>query len=359
MLKSALFLLLLPVIAFAADPQILSRGTVVHGQGYFPVALRLKDGRLAAVLRGGATHLGIHGRLDMVFSSDDGQTWSKPIVVADSPGDDRNPAFGQAADGTLVVAYWRTDNYDANDKWAPSLGKPTTTWVTRSSDGGQTWSPPAQIDTKDIGYGSPFGKMITAPDGTMLMDIYGKSIEPGAPASADASYIYRSTDNGQTWHRFATPGPTGFNETAILRLSNGKILAAMRSDSKQALWLTSSADQGKTWTSPKELTPPNIHPADFVILPDHRILLLAGQRTGPFGICAMIGTPDAQFDWNTHFTLAADAASRDCGYPSGILLPNQQILAVYYTVGTLPHPKDPAECHWVEFIPPAAPDAPQ
>src|SRR5688572_9404441 len=49
---------------------------VVAGQGYFPVLLRLQDGRIAVVLRGGAAHVGIAGRLDMVFSANEGQTWS-------------------------------------------------------------------------------------------------------------------------------------------------------------------------------------------------------------------------------------------------------------------------------------------
>jgi hypothetical protein len=86
-----------------SQPQALSlqRSVVVSGQGYFPVALRLHDSRIAVVLRGGAPHPGIHGRLDIVFSTDDGKTWTRPTVVVDSPVDDRNPALGQAEDGTF------------------------------------------------------------------------------------------------------------------------------------------------------------------------------------------------------------------------------------------------------------------
>src|SRR5438105_4873912 len=80
----------------------LEQSAVVTGQGYFPVALRLQDRRIAVILRGGAAHVGVQGRLDMVYSSDEGRTWTKPAVVVDSPVDDRNPALGQAADGTLV-----------------------------------------------------------------------------------------------------------------------------------------------------------------------------------------------------------------------------------------------------------------
>src|SRR3954470_22162369 len=81
-------------------PPSLERSLVISGQGYFPVALRLHDGRIAVTLRGGAAHLGIQGRLDMVFSSDEGKSWTRPSLVVDSPGDDRNPALGQARDSS-------------------------------------------------------------------------------------------------------------------------------------------------------------------------------------------------------------------------------------------------------------------
>ncbi len=141
------------------------------------MAVRLRDGRIAAVLRGGGPHLSIHGRLDMIFSSDEGKTWTKPSVVVDSPIDDRNPAFGEADDGTLVIGFWRTATYDEQGHYNPKLvGKERSTWVTRSQDGGQTWSEPAEIEVSDIGLGSPYGRIINMPDGAMLMAIYGNQI---------------------------------------------------------------------------------------------------------------------------------------------------------------------------------------
>ena len=55
-----------------------------------------------------------------------------------------------------------------------------------------------------------YRKIVTMPDGAMLMAVYGTPrSEPGKPPVAgDWSYIYRSTDDGQTWSRFATPRVT-------------------------------------------------------------------------------------------------------------------------------------------------------
>jgi hypothetical protein len=330
---------------------------VVKGQGYFPVALRLHDGRIAVVLRGGAGHLGLQGRLDMVFSADEGKTWTKPTLVVDSPADDRNPALGQARDGALVVGYWRTANYDAKGRYDPKLQKPTGTWVTRSADSGKTWSESAPIDVADIGWGSPYGRILTLGDGTMLMPVYGGPVRrPGDKvADSDNSYLYRSTDNGKTWARYATPGPRRFNETALVRLPSRKLLAAMRTRAGGEVWLTDSADEGKTWSEPRKLTPARVHPADLIVLPNRRVLLVTGYRVGPFGVRGVVGDREGRFDWGQHFVLVNDAVSADCGYPSSVLLKDGRVLTVSYATGSKEHLDWGVHCGAVTYRVPDAP----
>jgi len=96
------------------------------------------------------------------------------------------------------------------------------------------------------------------------------------------SHIYQSADNGQTWSYFAEigDGKQQLNETALLRLSSGKFLAAIRSRAGD-VWLSESLDGARTWSQPKLLTPPAIHPADLIELEDGRALLVMGNRAGP------------------------------------------------------------------------------
>jgi hypothetical protein len=339
---------LLPLCATAADPAKapatlpVERSLVIAGQGFFPVAQRLKDGRIAVVFRGPGNHLGLDGRLDMAFSSDDGATWTKPSVVVDSPVDDRNPAFGQAADGTLVVAFFRTATYDEAGKYDPKLEKPRNTWVTRSSDGGATWSAPAEIDVADIGWGSPYGRMVTLPDGSMLMAVYGLEVRPpGEKRTGDRnhSYVYRSTDAGQSWTRLAEigDGKIQLNETALLRLSDGKILAAIRARATDT-WLSESSDDARTWSPVQKLTPANVHPSDLCELKDGRVLLAVGNRAGPFGVLAMVSEAAGQFDWEERFELMNDAIKGDCGYPSSVVLADGRVATMYYAARTSGHP---------------------
>src|SRR5205814_942424 len=148
------------------------------------------------------------------------------------------PAFGQAKDGTLIVAYWGASNLSARrvDDQAHSI----STWVTRSSDEGATWSDPVEIDMSKYSWGCPFGKILNLPDGSMLMAIYGgsprRADEPGPRAgSGMSSYLFRSIDSGKTWHYHSCPGPDCFNETGLLRVPSGAILAAMRTVGAGAL----------------------------------------------------------------------------------------------------------------------------
>jgi hypothetical protein len=355
----ALLLQLWPCQGVKAQEKGLADSTqrlVVSGEGYFPVAQRLKDGRIAVVLRGGAKHVGITGRLDMVFSEDDGRTWGKPVVVNDSPLDDRNPAFGQAANGDLVVAFWRTAKNSFKDYTANLPDQPDSTWVTRSADGGRTWSGAVEIDVHDIGFGSPYGKMLTLADGTMRMNVYGHAIRGAGEhpqPELDHSYLYRSIDGGHVWKRHGTMGK-GFNETAMLDLAEGKILAAMRlAGDKANVWMTRSVDGGQTWAKPQELSTPAAHPADLTRLPDGRLLMVTGFRAGPFGLRGIIGDAEGHFLWKDRFALIDDSTSADTGYPSSVVMKDGRVLTFYYAVGSKTHPEWGIHCGVVDYRPAA------
>ena len=340
-----------PSAGDASAPTIPVQRSLVARDTLFPVALRLQDGRIAAVLRSPANHLGLDGRLDIVFSSDEGKTWSAPSLVVDTPLDDRDPAFGQAKDGTLVIGYYRDANYNEQGKYDRLLDKPHDTWVTLSFDGGKTWQQPLEIDVADIGWGSPYGRILTMPNGAMLMPIYGLEVRPagqkspkradGAPGDQNHSYLYRSTDNGKTWKRWSEvgDGKLQLNETAVLRLPEGKIMAAVRSRGRDLL-RTDSADEGRTWSKPRPLAPIDVHPADLVLLNDGRVLLTVGYRIKPsFGVIGMLSDAKGEFKWEDHFVLMNDAYSGDCGYPSTVLLKDGRAMTLYYATLTKGEPK--------------------
>jgi hypothetical protein len=305
------------------------RIVAVRGQGYFPVLVKLRDGSLAAVIRGGATHIGIGGRLDVIRSPDGGRTWTKPVVAADSAWDDRNPAMGQMPDGTLLIAYAEARSYRPDGTFDLQAG-PYVAYTVASRDGGRTWSAKRKLDVP-IANPSPFGKIATTEDGTAILSVY--------EMPSNRVGFVRSRDSGNTWTDF-TPLP-GHDETQVLPLSGGRWLAFTRIEEPGGcgLLLSESRDGGRTWRESRRLLRANQWPFDATRLADGRVLLSYGMRVGPFGAGALL-SDDAGAAWNEsrQVLLGWDSLNTDTGYPSTVQLDDGTIVTMYYAVGTKASP---------------------
>ncbi len=338
-MKQTLLLLSLFALSLAGanEPGDAARATVVSGGGYFPVLIRLKSGELMAVLRGGAPHIGVKGRLDIVTSSDEGKTWSGPRTAIDGPDDDRNPAFGQLKNGDIILAYAIIHGYDETGLKLKAKVRTERqvegVFVMRSTDGGKTWTKP-ELDAATHGLQktgatiSPFGKILQLADGTALMSVYYEFWDD----RGNQAFVFRSRDGGKTWVDPTLIGEHS-NETALLALPNGQLIAALRSEKGAHLSITASKDKGHTWSAPMQITRDNEHPADLIALKNGDILLTFGERNAPFGVEAMLSHDGGRtWDDKTKVVLANDASNRDCGYPSSVQLANGKIATIYYQV---------------------------
>lgn len=345
MMKTSLWLAIFiltavaPAAAGFGQAPAIDRVSVVEGQGYFPVAIRLAGGEILAVVRGGAAHIGRAGRLDLVISRDQGRTWSPPWTVVDGPDDDRNPALGQLADGTILLAYAVLTGYDPDGLKISDARRPLTfdgVFLMRSRDQGKTWSPPERIPAVHSFYGgkgsvSPYGKIIQLKDGTVVMAVYFH-VEGTA---GHQSTIFRSRDGGKTWGEPTLLG-MHFNETAVLEVAEGRLLAAMRSEKGGHICLIQSGDAGKTWNEPVQLTKDLEHPPDLIRLRSGDVLLTYGERNAPMGARAVVSR-DGGKTWETDgTTILSDAApNTDCGYPSSVEIEDGRIVTLYYQVDDL------------------------
>ncbi len=151
-------------------------------------------------------------QLAVITSSDHGATWSAPKKVADllSVGT-RDPKTGAAVRdagilaelavdgaGTLVVV-WQDARFSGGARDAVALS--------RSSDGGATWSAPVAIN------GSPsaaaFDPFVTVrADGVVgvIYDDFRDDASNGATLPTDG-WLARSSDGGQTWTETRIAGP--------------------------------------------------------------------------------------------------------------------------------------------------------
>ncbi|MCZ6675743.1 MAG: sialidase family protein [Candidatus Poribacteria bacterium] len=294
--------------------------------GYFPVLINPRGQEILAVLRAGAGHVGITGRLDAVRSLDGGVTWGSPTVIVDTEVDDRNPAVGQAPDGTVVLAYHAQGSYNEDGSWARDLRR-VQMRVTWSNDGGLTWETPQPLNYAPMEKYSAYGHIVNLPDGTMLLPIYGSRVG-ATEKTRDHAYILRSQDNGRTWEA-PTLIAEGYNETALLPLPNGDLLAAFRSDDRGALLATSrSADGGMTWTEPAAVTGAREHPADLMLLSNGWVIMFFGVRHDPFGVQAYL-SKDQGRTWAARLIVCDEVGDNDLGYPSTVRLGDQLVTAYY------------------------------
>ena len=275
--------------------------------GQFAVSCLARNGDLVVVARGGAGHLGIKGRLDVIRSSDQGETWSPPAVVVDSEWDDRNPAIGVSPSGAIALAYHQQGSYDEHGRylagdWASRTAR-FQLMSTTSSDNGLTWDQPTEIGVRPLTKCSPYGRIVTQADGTMLLGVCGMP-EPDLIGTAGdelpdevlCSYLLRSSDEGKSWH---TPTFIGVGEEpALLGLLDGTLLAAIRGNAPSSgLSVRRSHDGGVTWTNAVPVTGDRQHPADLFELADGAIVLAYGNRTPPYRVEGVIST-DGGHQWS-------------------------------------------------------------
>jgi len=310
---------------------------VTTGGGYFPVMIGLGGNEVLAVIRGGGAHMGRGGRLDIVRTKDGGKTWSAPRTAVDSTEDDRNPAFGVLKDGTILLAYAVLSGYDASEK---RLSPDRSQWsfdgvyCMASHDRGTTWSRPQRSEAIHKFYAgegavSPYGKIIQLRDGTVVMPVYFEFHDQ----RGNESYIFRSRDRGRSWGEPSLLGKH-YNETSVVELADGRLLAAMRSEKGGHIATVHSSDSGRTWTDPRVVTRDSEHPADLIVTRAGEVVLTFGQRNRPFGAQALISHDGgATWDQSRKMILAGDASNGDCGYPSSVELAGGRILTIYYQVG--------------------------
>lgn len=339
----------IPTLDIRALPS--TQETVAYNDGgLFPVLTLTRTGDVVAVLRGGAGHLGLEGRIEVIRSHDMGHTWTPPEVVADSERDDRNPALGISPTGTLILSYHTQGQYDETGTYRAQMHSPgddaqVDVMVTRSHDGGLTWETPYPLSCAALHAGSPFGKLLSLPDGTLIMTIYG-GINPvlvgerQSEATEDgfATYLVRSHDDGLTWDEPSVIG-VGFNETGLVVLPDGDILAVMRSGKPvEALSTTRSSDGGRTWSAPQQLTANRRHPADLIQLSNGAILLTYGNRMPPYQIEGRISRDggktwlDLLLTFSGHlygYNVTVERPT-DLGYPSSVVRQGKGVTVYYY-----------------------------
>ncbi len=128
-----------------------------------------------------------------------------------------------------------------------------------------------------------------------------------------------------------------FGEPHIAQLPSGRVVVAIRAtsipydDSGDHLqfWLSTSDDQGATWSEPFSSGRWGF-PVHLTVLSDGRLLATYGYRRFPYGQRASISSDGEKWEELPEIIIRADAPNRDLGYPASIESAPGEILTVYY-----------------------------
>jgi hypothetical protein len=205
---------------------------------------------------------------------------------------------------------------------------------------------------------NPFS-IVRAADGSLLAGGYWYEKE----RKQMSIVLLRSADEGEAWSylsKIESPGLFGLGEPGLLTLPDGRILAMLRAEwgalknldpaewpedvngyGKERggygyyLYQSESADNGRTWTAPRQL-PLWGHPGFLLALASGKVLLVYGHRRKPFSIRAAV-SHDGCRSWDPaseRIVHTFDPGSYDIGYPVALQLSDGTIGCAYYGYAT-------------------------
>jgi hypothetical protein len=247
--------LLIALLALVAVGKTLNRGAVagtslttiaVTTDGFYDAfpGLVKWGGNFVVVYRKGMRHAGVKGTIVKKVSSDGGMTWSaESTVYSDAVYDVRDPQIIKRSNGDLLVIFIKQDP-----------GPPIATlhdgeFVMKSTDGGETWGTPVQVDSAFTGFSASSGPIVELGNGDLLISLFGKNV---GDAFWSASVV-KSTDGGATWGSEVIIGNgvtdlRDYQEPNLLKLQNGNILCMIRTQGG-VFYQSTSTDSGATWPS--------------------------------------------------------------------------------------------------------------
>jgi hypothetical protein len=331
--------------------------------GYFgwPTVARLEDGTLLVISSGlRSEHVCPFGKTVLNISRDDGQTWSAPRVINDSPLDDRDAGVVDLGGGRVLVTWFTSDTrlyakeewminwlgQEEIDSWREALAGMTDdvvaqhlgSWAMVSEDAGATWSAPLRVPCS-----APHGPIrLRAGDALYL----GKRYVTGWDEMEKGQIIAARSRDGRTWTELGQvpvyPGtdPANYHEPHVVELPSGRLLGAIRIENHSgktleeagvptfSIMMTASDDGGATWTTAAPLgfhgSPPHLLRHSSGVL-----LMTYGFRQAPFGQRVALSRDDGA-TWEHDWIIRDDGPDGDLGYPSTVELADGSLFTLCY-----------------------------
>jgi len=270
----------------------------------------------------------------MRISKDSGQTWSDDqIILKCQDGlNVMSVSLLRLQDGRIALFYLRkTSTVDC---------RPV---MLTSTDEGKTWSNPILCITDEVGYYILNNdRAVQLQSGRLILPVAWHASPEQSRDWQGIMMCYLSDDNGKTWRRsrdtFKAKSPEGKRVTAqepgVIELKDGRLMMYIRSDGG-CQYISYSKDKGETWsdTQPSDLASP-LSPATIKRIPWNGNLMCvwndhsgthpfpAGRRTP---LCIAISKDEGQ-TWSKSIVIEANPDGWYC-YTSITFVKGRAILS--------------------------------
>ena len=343
-------ILLLTLSSCDSAPPSSPQENIVYtsGEGEYhtyriPAIIATQEGTLLAFAEGRKGGQGDAGNIDLLVkrSTDNGLTWSAPIVVwDDSTNTCGNPApvVDRETGAIHLLMTWNKGTDDEGEIMTGTSEYPRKVFHTTSTDDGRTWATPKDIsdstrkpDWRWYATGPVNG--IQLESGRLIIPAnHSIPAETRDPATYRSHIIY-SDDGGATWNLGGTHEDYT-NESTIAILSDGRLMQNMRSyHGQNRRAISTSDDGGQTW-SPVRLDTALVEPVCQASLLRHRhpdaeypqgILLFSNPANTSRNRMTIRASFDDGVTWPAKYLVYEGSAA----YSSLVTLPDQRIGLLY------------------------------
>lgn len=318
----------------------------------WPSIGKLPSGKLAIVASGFRyEHVCPFGKAVIAYSEDEGESYTCPSPVIDTPLDDRDAGITSFGENSVIVTSFNntvefqrsTNNRRANPSAVIDAYLDT---VTEEDEKKYLGSEFRISRDGGITFGEIYKSPITSPhgptelsDGTLLWVGRTFTSNDTFRENEDEVRAYKINDDGSMEYVGAVPhiyrdGKKVLScEPHAIELDDGSILCHIRVQNGSGLFTvyqTRSEDGGKTWEEPVQLLSDNGGSPPHLIRHSSGVIVSTyGYRNMPFGIRAMLSRDNGK-TWEKDFILYEDKVSADLGYPCTTELKDGTMLTVFY-----------------------------
>lgn len=337
---------------------ICSNPNSIHNYFAWPTVARLRDGKLAMVASGfRLTHVCPFGKGIISYSEDNGNTWTLPAVIIDTPLDDRDCGITPFGESSVIVtsfnnsiAFQRKDttlphrsvnaaysnSYLDQIEKDPDAEKLLNGTFRISNDNGITWG-----DIHTIPITSPHGPC-ELPDGSLLWVGSNRLYRTADPSWTGGIDCYRIFPDGKYEYvcSIETEDTILYGEPYAAILKNGKIIVHIRVDSYKnteiektfTIYQCETDDLSKGFSKPHPILSRRGGAPSHILELSNGMLIATYSYRGPdlpYGIRVMF-SKDGGETWDTDNILYENSVTEDLGYPSSVELPDGRILTTFY-----------------------------